>query len=177
MLFFFQIVLQKYFEIFLKGSDYIKPYNPAIQRQLGEIIGNERDVYVITEKIIKWTSSNIKFTLNAPFLTGPELLEKRKGHCTHYTILFASFARAAGIPTKIVTGLLNIKADRHHWGPHMWAEIWAGEWVAVDPTRGEFVTGPSHIKFAEASTVSELQGAINRLENNLSLEILDFTEE
>ena len=59
----------------------------------------------------------------------------------------------------------------------MWNEVWLGEWVAVDPTRGEFVTGPSHIKFAEAPTIIELQGAISRLENNLALEILDFTEE
>ncbi len=59
----------------------------------------------------------------------------------------------------------------------MWNEVWVGEWIAVDPTRGEFVTGPSHIKFTEAPTVIEIQSAISRLENNLNLEILDFTEQ
>jgi transglutaminase-like putative cysteine protease len=167
----------KEFKMFLKDSGYIKPDDPAIRQQLVDIRGDEKDAYVIAESIIKWTSSNIKFTLNAPFLSGPELLEKRTGHCTHYSILFASLARAAGIPTKIVTGLLNIKADRHLWGAHMWNEVWVGEWIAVDPTRGEFVTGPSHIKLAEAPTIIELQGAISRLENNLSLEILDFTKQ
>lgn len=162
--------------MYLKDSGYVKPDDPTIRQQLVEIIGDEKDAYAVAEKIIRWTSSNIKFTLNAPYLSAPELLKKRTGHCTHYAILFASFARAAGIPTKMVTGFLNIRANPHLWGPHMWNEIWVGEWIAVDPTRGVFVTGPSHIKFAEASTVTELQGVISRLENNLNIEILDFIE-
>jgi transglutaminase-like putative cysteine protease len=77
----------------------------------------------------------------------------------------------------MVTGFVNIRANPHSWAGHLWNEMWLGEWIAVDPTRGEFVTGPSHVKFAEASTYLEVQGAVNRLENNLSLEILDFTQE
>jgi hypothetical protein len=165
------------FEIFLKDSAYIKPNDPAIQQQLVDIRSDEKDAYVIAEGINKWTSSNIKFVVNAPILTGPEVLERKTGHCLHHAILFASLARSAGIPTKMVTGFVNIKADTHRWGAHLWNEVWLGEWIAVDPTRGEFITGPSHIKFAEASTYIELQGAISRLENNLSLEILDFTQE
>ena len=161
----------------LKDSGYVKPDDPTIRQQLVEIIGDEKNAYAVAEKIIRWTSSNIKFTLNAPYLSGPELLKKRTGHCTHYAVLFASFARAAGIPTKMVTELLNIKANPHLWGPHMWNEVWVGEWIAVDSMRGEFITGPSHIKFTEAPTTIELQGAISRLENNLNLEILDFTEQ
>ncbi len=167
----------KKFEMFLKDSGYIKPDDPAIRQQLVDIRGDKKNAYVIVEKLIKWTSSNIKFTLNAPILSGPKLLKKRAGHCTHHAILFASLARAAGIPTKMVTGYLNIRDDRHRWGPHIWNEVWVGEWIAVDPTRGGFVTGPSHIKFAEAPTIIELQGAISRLENNLNLEILDFVEQ
>ncbi|MHC4574175.1 MAG: transglutaminase-like domain-containing protein [Planctomycetota bacterium] len=163
--------------MFLKDSSYIKPNHPAIRQQLIDIRGDEKDAYVIVESIIKWISSNIKFVVNAPILSGPEVLEKKTGHCMHYAILFASLARAAGVPTKVVTGLLNLKRDPHRWAGHMWNEVWVGEWIAVDPTRGEFVTGPSHIKFAEAPTIIESQGAISRLENNLSLEILDFTEQ
>jgi len=163
--------------MFLKDSSYIKPNHPAIRQQLIDIRGDEKDAYVIVESITKWISSNIKFVVNAPTLSGPEVLEKKTGHCMHYAILFASLARAAGVPTKVVTGLLNLKPDPHRWAGHMWNEVWVGEWIAVDPTRGEFVTGPSHIKFAEAPTIIELQGAISRLENNLSLEILDFTEQ
>jgi hypothetical protein len=163
--------------IFLKDSAYIKPYDPSIQQQLFDIRGDEKDAYVIAESIVKWTASNIKFVVNAPILTGPEVLERKTGHCLHHSILFASLARSAGIPTKMVSGLVNLKADPHRWSAHLWNEVWLGEWVAVDPTRGEFVTGPSHVKFAEASTYLGIQGAVSRLENNMSLEILDFTQE
>ncbi len=168
----------KEFGMFLKDSSYIKPDDPAIWRQLVDIIGDEKNAYVVAGEIIKWTAGNIKFTLTAPLLSGPEVLEKKAGHCAHYAILFASLARAAGIPTKVVVGLVNIEANPHIWAPHMWNEVWVGEWVAVDPTRGEFITGPSHIKFAEAPTIIEIQGVpISRLENNLNLEILDFNEQ
>jgi hypothetical protein len=168
-------VNNKELKIFLKDGSYIKSDDPAIRQQVVDIIGDEKDQYVIAERIMKWTHRNIKFTSIASYLSGPEVLEKRIGHCAHHTILFASLARAAGIPTRIAIGLVNIKTDRHLWGSHFWNEVWVGEWVAVDPTRGEFITGPSHIKFAEAPTIIELQGAISRLENNLKLEILDFT--
>jgi hypothetical protein len=165
------------FGIFLKDSAYIKPNDQAIRQQLVDIRGDEKDAYVIAESIVKWTASNIKFVVNAPILTGPEVLERKTGHCLHHSILCASLARAAGIPTKIVTGFVNLKADPHRWSAHLWNEVWVGEWIAVDPTRGEFVTGPSHVKFAEASTYLGIQGAVSRLENNLKLEILDFTQE
>jgi hypothetical protein len=165
------------FEIFLKDGAYIKPDNPAIQQQLAAIKGDEKDAYVTAESIIKWTAGNIKFAVNAPVLTGPEVLERKTGHCLHHAVLCASFARAAGIPTKMVTGFVNIKADPHRWSAHIWNEVWLGEWIAVDPTRGEFITGPSHVKFAEASTYLGIQGAVSRLENNLSIEIMDFTQE
>jgi hypothetical protein len=165
------------FEIFLKDSAYIKPNDPGIRQQLAAIRGDEKDAYVIAESIVKWTASNIEFVVNAPILTGPEVLERKAGHCLHHAILFASLARAAGIPTKMVNGFVNIKSDPHRWSTHLWNEVWLGEWIAVDPTRGEFITGPSHVKFAEASTYLGIQGAVNRLENNLSIEIMDFTQE
>jgi hypothetical protein len=165
------------YEIFLKDSTYIKPDDPAIRQQLVDIKGNEKDAYIIVENIVKWTAGNIKFVVNAPILTGPEILERKAGHCMHHSILCASLARAAGIPAKMVTGFVNLKADPHRWSAHLWNEVWVGEWIAVDPTRGEFVTGPSHVKFAEASTYLGIQGAVSRLENNMSLEILDFTQE
>ncbi|MHC4438842.1 MAG: transglutaminase-like domain-containing protein [Planctomycetota bacterium] len=165
------------FGIFLKDSAYIKPNDQAIRQQLVDIRGDEKDAYVIAESLVKWTSGNIKFVVNAPILTGPDVLERKVGHCMHHSILCASLARAAGIPTKMVTGLVNIKADPHRWSAHLWNEVWVGKWIAIDPTRGEFVTGPSHVKFAEASTYLGIQGAVSRLENNLSLEILDFNQE
>jgi len=67
----------KEFEMFLKDSAYVKPDDPAIRQQHVDISGDGKDAYVTVESIIKWISSNIKFVVNAPFLSGPELLEKK----------------------------------------------------------------------------------------------------
>ena len=168
--------ISEQFKMFMEDSGFIKPDAPIVRRRLNEIRGDEEKPHAIVSSLLKWIPRNIKFDLGAAvMMSAPEILEKRIGVCTHHSILFASLARAAGLPTKMVTGYVNLKADPHRWAVHMWNEVWLGQWVAVDPTRGVFITGPSHIKFAEAPSSRELRGVINRLENNLTLEILDFS--
>jgi hypothetical protein len=110
----------------------------------------------------------------AETLTGPEVLQKGRGKCSEYSILFASLARAAGIPTRIVLGELYSSGT---WLGHMWNEVWLGEWTAVDAAAGMFASGPAHLKFIDSPTVTGTQGLRWKLTDNLSIEILDFEEE
>jgi len=55
--------------------------------------------------------------------------------------------------------------------------VWLGEWIAVDPSFGAFVAGPSHLKFIDSPTVEGTQGVRFKLVDNLQIEILDFQEE
>ncbi len=167
-------VVDEKFAPFLKDTDFIKPSDPTIQRQLAEIRGNEKDAFTITQNILHWISANITPDFVAETLTGPEVLKKRKGKCSEYAILFASLARAAGIPTKVALGEQNIG---NRWMGHMWNEVWLGQWMTVDAAASIFVTGPSLVKFVDSPTVMGTQRVRNKLVDNLSLEILDFTEE
>lgn len=167
-------VVDEKFAPFLKDTDFIKPSDPTIQRQLAEIRGNEKDAFTITQNILHWISANITPDFIAETLTGPEVLKKRKGKCSEYAILFASLARAAGIPAKVALGEQNIG---NLWMGHMWNEVWLGQWMTVDPSAGNFITGPSLIKFVDSDTVIGTQRVRWKLVDNLSLEILDFTEE
>lgn len=161
------------FEPFLKDTDFIKPSDPTIQRQITEIKGDEKDAFAITQNILKWISANIKQDMIAEQLTGPEVLKKKIGKCADYTTLFASLARAAGIPTKVVLGEACVGDT---WIGHAWNEVWLGDWVTVDAMQGSFVSGPSVIKFVDSSTLMGTQYIRNNLVDNLSVEILDFTE-
>jgi transglutaminase-like putative cysteine protease len=88
-----------------------------------------------------------------------------------FSTLFASLARAAGIPTRIVFGeALNGK----NWVGHMWCEVWLGEWIAVDAAAGIFVETPSHIKFIDSPTVMGTQKIRWKLVDNLGIDILAF---
>jgi transglutaminase-like putative cysteine protease len=59
------------------------------------------------------------------------LFDTRRGFCGHYASAFATLMRAAGIPTRIVTGYYG-----GTYNPYAWDEIWiAGRgWMRVDPT-------------------------------------------
>ncbi len=161
------------FAPFLSDTPYIRPTDPSIQKKLAEIKKDEKDAYWLVQKILLWVYDNIKGEYIVETLTGPEVLQRRKGKCSEYATLFASLSRAAGIPTRIVFGEA---VNGNRWIGHLWCEVWLGEWVAVDAAMGIFVTGPSHIKLIDSATVMGTQLIRWKLVDNLSLEILDFKE-
>ncbi len=83
-------------------------------------------------------------------LTGPEVLACRKGKCSEFAILFASLARAAGIPTRIVLGDRLIPGQ---WGGHMWNEVYVGRWIPVDAGVNEVGWSSALLKFCDADSV------------------------
>ena len=90
---------------------------------------------------------NFFYTLTPPELGQDSvdefLFDTKRGFCGHYASAFAVLARAAGIPTRVVTGYqggtFNGYAD--YWivrqsDAHAWDEIWVDGrgWLRVDPT-------------------------------------------
>lgn len=75
--------------------------------------------------------------------------ERRAGDCTEDAVLLAALARAAGIPTLVVSGLAYSR-DRYHGArnafiPHAWVVAYVdGAWVSYDMTLDEGF-GASHI--------------------------------
>lgn len=159
------------FKPFLDDTEYIKPNDPFIQKKISEIKGGERDGFTLVQKILLWVYENIKTEYIAETLSGPEVLRQKRGKCVEYSTLFASLARAAGIPTRIAFGeALN----GNHWVGHMWCEVWLGEWIAVDAAAGIPVECPTHIKFVHSPTVMGTQRIRWKLVDNLAIEILSF---
>jgi hypothetical protein len=159
------------FAPFLEESEFIKPNDPAIRQQLLEIKGDEKDALTLAKKILLWVYENIGTEYLAETLSGPEVLKRKRGKCVEFATLFASLARAAGIPTRVAFGeALNGK----NWVGHMWCEVWLGEWIAVDAAAGILVERPSHIKFIDSPTVMGTQKIRWKLVDNLGIEILTF---
>ncbi|MCK4762494.1 MAG: DUF3488 domain-containing transglutaminase family protein [Candidatus Aminicenantes bacterium] len=95
------------------------------------------------------------------------LFNKKKGFCEHYAGAFALLLRAAGVPTRILTGyqggiynpvgkyLLVRQSEAHAW-----CEVWLeGEgWRRIDPTA---VISPERIEYGidMSNTLSSLGGA------------------
>jgi hypothetical protein len=159
------------FAPFLEDTEFIKPHDPSIQKQLSLIQGNEKDGLTLVHKILLWIYENVEPEYSAETLSGPEVLQRKRGKCVEFSTLFASMARAAGIPTRIAFGeALN----GNNWVGHMWCEVWLGEWIAVDAAAGIFVESPSHLKFIDSATVMGTQKIRWKLVDNLAIEMLTF---
>lgn len=87
------------------------------------------------------------YTMTPPPLHGDRmddfLFDTRRGFCEHYASSFTWLMRAAGIPTRIVTGYQGgeINPLGHYLivrqsDAHAWAEVWLKRvgWVRIDPT-------------------------------------------
>lgn len=71
------------------------------------------------------------------------LFETHQGYCEHYAAAFTVLMRAAGIPTRIVTGYLGGTVNPignylivRQYDAHAWSEVWLEDkgWVRIDPT-------------------------------------------
>jgi len=108
-----------------------------------KIIGTEKDPLKASRRIYNWVYANVEKT---PMLTIPiatEVLKTKKGDCNEHTTLFTALARASGIPARMALGLVYKEGKFYY---HAWPEIFAGDWVAVDPTLGQFPADAAHLR-------------------------------
>ena len=66
-----------------------------------------------------------------------ETMDRRAGDCTEAAVLLAAFGRAAGIPTRVVNGLVYSRASYHGvsnaFMPHSWTLAYVdGKWKSFD---------------------------------------------
>ena len=106
----------------------------------------------------------------AETLTGPEVLACRKGKCSEYSTLFASLARAVGIPTRIALGERMMPGQ---WGGHMWNEVYVGRWIPVDASVNEVGTSFALVKLIDHESVEGTQPLRRALPASFGIAIKD----
>jgi hypothetical protein len=84
------------------------------------------------------------------------------------TVMFATYARAAGLPTRLIGGL--IYRDGYFYF-HAWPEIWLQEWIPVDPTYNQFPADVTHIPIREG-TLQDITSFVGELKK-ATIEILE----
>lgn len=155
----------------LGETDFIQPRDERITAAAREIVGEETSALAATRAICRWVSEHIEPAMIAETLSGREVLERRTGKCSEYTTLFASLARAAGIPTRIALGQRRFNGS---WGGHMWNEVFIGEWIPVDASVNEVGGSPALLKLVHSDTVEGTQPLRWKLTESLGLEIAGF---
>ena len=139
---------------YLKETTFVQSKDPAIVALSKKIIGEQRDLLEMTRLIYEWVFKNIK---KVPMITMPvatEVLSMRQGDCNEHAVLFTALSRSAGIPTRIASGLTYRNGSFYY---HAWPEVYFNEWVAVDPTLGQFPADASHIRLLTGDIDKQVQ--------------------
>lgn len=157
----FDIVLEvtNYAEINLIEPDKIKPYNTnsglyqtytaeryphivftdKIKKLSQEIVGDEKNPYLIAKKIFTWISENIPWAGAREYSTIENIsdycIKRMHGDCGIKTLLFMTLCRYNGIPTKWQSGWMLHPGEVNL---HDWCEIYfeGYGWLPVDQSFG-----------------------------------------
>jgi transglutaminase-like putative cysteine protease len=123
-------------QIYTQATSLIPSKDPVISAQAAAIVGREQNPYTKARQLYRWLLSEI--TIQEEPLNGgaPEALAEKKADSYMAVLLFCALARAAGIPTLPVSGVLAgpYPVTRNHY----WAEFWIEGlgWVPLDPALG-----------------------------------------
>lgn len=132
------------FSPWLEPTKVFQSDNDAIKQQARSVIGSEANAYLAARKLCLWVSRNVKDCVS-DLPDAVSILRAKKGVCFQHAILYVAMARAAGIPTRMVAGLVYANGT---FVLHAWAESYVGKWVTVDPTFGMIPCDATYIKLA-----------------------------
>ena len=124
------------------------------------------DIEMVQKALSFFNEEPFYYTLLPPVFINDNIdefiFESREGFCEHYAAAFTVLMRAAGIPTRVVTGYqggyINPVGDYlivHQRDAHAWTEVWLGMdqgWVRVDPTSA---VSPSRVTDGIESAIPE----------------------
>lgn len=133
---------------------------PRIRTQAQQIAGGSKEPLDIINKLVGWIRTNVE---RAPVdvFSALDVLETRKAECQGHAYLYTAFARALGIPTRVVNGLAYSE-ELKGFLYHSWNEsLIGGTWLPVDPTFGQVGVDATHIKLIEGESSAELMPLVD----------------
>ncbi len=131
----------------LGASMEVQVNHPQIRSLSRLLAEGETDSWRLARIISRWVYDNLEKAL-VDTVTAVDALRTRRGECQSHTYLFTALARAVGIPTKVVNGLVYSE-DYGGFLYHAWPEVFVGQWRALDPTLGQISVDATHIKLTE----------------------------
>jgi len=156
---------------YLAETAFVKPNDPKILAAATEVVGDTTNALEAATVLSRWVFEYLKPEFIVETLSGPEVLAQARGKCSEYSTLFASMARAVGIPTRIVLGERMVGDS---WMGHMWNEAWVGRWITVDASAHEVDGSLMLLKLIHSDSVEGTQRLRWSLTESLSISIEDF---
>ena len=151
----------------LEDAPLLQFGDSAIQRVAARLAGRPAPPGRIAVAIARWVSREVALTPFTGLRTAPTVMHERHGSEDQRVSVFVALARASGIPTRSVAGVV---ARNGAWAPGAWAEVWTGSgWETVDLAAGTVPAEGSRIGLTRGGLVHPLDlmliagGAIDAL--------------
>lgn len=123
------------FAQYLHSSKYVV-IDDAIKKLSAQIVGDERNPVLAARRLYDWVLDNVDYWVKDPLNkkaspvggSSTYCLTFRTGNCSDFESLWASLARAAGIPTQLVYGSFlkpDLRERDQDQSYHCWAEFYA----------------------------------------------------
>lgn len=135
---------------FLKPSMLIPSDDPAMISKAKELAGNLDDTLKIADRVTRHVFQIMSPNTGIGVLRDArEVLKTKEGLCRDHAVLCATLMRAAGVPTRVISGLI-FDGDAYYY--HAWVECWSGsDWIAFDSTRGSEPFSAAHLKLGQGN--------------------------
>ncbi|MEO0079874.1 MAG: transglutaminase-like domain-containing protein [candidate division WOR-3 bacterium] len=154
---------------FLKPSVSVQCDDPQIRAKAQEIIESVEDGREAARLLMEWVYRSLRKEATASFPNAKDVLKHLAGDCNEHAVLYAALARAAGIPARVVAGLVYMEGAFYY---HAWNEVFLGSWIPVDATFGQFPASAVHLKIVEGDMAkqAEVLGVVKKI----GIKVLQF---
>ena len=138
---------------FLSSTLYVQADDPEIRAAAEKIVEGAEGAWEAAKRVSEWTHTYVKEKrFDRGYATAKETLDSQAGDCTEHTMLAVALTRAAGIPARIVSGVVWLKDGFYY---HFWHEAYVGEWIALDATLGQTPADARRIQLSDGDLESD----------------------
>ena len=165
---------------YLAAETFIEVDDPAIASETRTALRDVEGQRAKAERLVRYVNGLLEKKPTVSLPSAREVLRTKVGDCNEHTVLYVAMARAAGIPSRIATGVAYTRGAFYY---HAWPEVYIDEgqgrglWLPVDPTFNQFPADAMHVRFATGGL--DKQAAILPLIGKLKMSVttLELTPE
>lgn len=127
----------------LAPEPLVESAHPKLVQASRRAVGDAADTLDATRRILRFIKSHVRQQLVPGVPSALTTLTSGAGDCNEHSALFAALARAAGVPTRVVVGLVYIDG---RFGYHAWNEVQVTDgWLSVDATWQQVPADVGHV--------------------------------
>jgi transglutaminase-like putative cysteine protease len=151
----------------LAASPLVQAHDPRIVATALRIADGSTSPTDVARRLNDWVHRSLRKEITPGIPSAVQVLDSMRGDCNEHTVLYVALARSLGLPARKAAGVVHLDGRFYY---HAWPEVWLGDWVAVDPTLGQFPADPSHIRFIIGGLARQVE--LIRLIGRVELDIL-----